>query len=81
MEEDRFLDPSALSMLSRVMAQHCDSHGIAQPEARESVALSVLAFYRAGVRGQRDLLRLLEEQDRPHGMDKPPPVKAIRSPA
>ena len=75
------IEPSSLSMLARALESHCRNHGILSPEARESVAVSVLGFYRAGADCEEDLLRLLDEEDRPRcSGDSRHPVRAIPFP-
>ncbi len=59
------INPKSLSMLSRVLESHCARHGIRSVEARESVAVSLLGFYGAGVGCEEQLASRLAQQDDP----------------
>ena len=59
------LKPAAVKFLAEVVAQHCLSHGIQNPEAKKSVAASALRLFEIGVRTEEDLLAALEREDNP----------------
>ena len=57
--------PSAIVLLSGILDQHCETHGIKSVEGRESVAASLIRHFGEGVRAREQLLVLLEREDRP----------------
>lgn len=52
-------------MLSRVLETHCSTYGIRSDEGRDSVAQSVIGYFRSGVTSEHELLAHLEREDRP----------------
>lgn len=58
-------------MLSRVLNEHCKIFGIRSDEGRESVAVSLLALYQAGVTSERELRRRIDLEDAPDSKKKP----------
>jgi hypothetical protein len=59
------IKPSELGLLGHVLETHCRTYGIRSEEGRGSVAQSLMAHFRSGVVEERDLLALLEREDRP----------------
>lgn len=59
------VQPDEITMLARVLNQHCEKHGIRSREGREHVASSLLAMYDAGVADDRELAARLATEDDP----------------
>lgn len=61
----RALRSEELGLLSRVLETHCSTFGIRSDEGRDSVAQSVIGYFRSGVSSEEELLASLEREDRP----------------
>ena len=59
------LYPRTLTLLTRVLDKHCDTHGIKSDEGRSSVAQSLMEMHKQGINDEDELLRRLDLQDRP----------------
>ncbi|RFC67891.1 hypothetical protein DY251_09930 [Mesorhizobium denitrificans] len=58
--------PEDIGMLRRVFAEHCESCGIKTDIGRESVATSLIGFYKSGIRSSLELHAALDkEENRP----------------
>ena len=62
------VQPDEITMLARVLNQHCEKHGIRSREGREHVASSLLAMYDAGIADDRELAARLAREDDPDRM-------------
>ncbi len=61
----RTLKSEELGLLSRILETHCSTYGIRSAEGRDSVAQSLIGYFRNGVTGEDELLARLELEDRP----------------
>ena len=60
------LNPSDLAILRGVFTEHCQKYGISSPEARNSVAESLMHNYRHGVDNPDELKAVLDREESWH---------------